>query len=255
MKVNERSSLHSQASQALLVISKHGSVVQQLQRVGMQEREKNRAAMKSLVRFTHFLTQHHIAHSSNYTQLVDLVCLVGLENCKVCWKCLKECSVHFSRDSGWLYRSTLNMGSRSLFLKAFKTSVFSVMADEWTDIKSVEELSFSVIGRKMALLSNAFGTCAFKESWCWEYILALVKYYTLPEVAKLCKSLQTKQLDLFMSSSLINEILHALMTPLLQQHIGFWNFWILRMTFSKRQEKMLVQTRSTRSRRQWGYHL
>ena len=55
MKAHERSSLHTQASQALLVISKQGSVVQQVQRVGMQEREKNRAAMKSLVRCTHFL--------------------------------------------------------------------------------------------------------------------------------------------------------------------------------------------------------
>ena len=72
MKAHERSSLHTQASQALLVISKQGSVVQQLQRVGMQEREKNRAAMKSLVRCTHFLTWHHIAHSTNFTQLVDL---------------------------------------------------------------------------------------------------------------------------------------------------------------------------------------
>ena len=49
MNAHERSSLHSQASQALLVLSQHGSFVQQLQRLGMQEREKNRAAMKYLV--------------------------------------------------------------------------------------------------------------------------------------------------------------------------------------------------------------
>ena len=40
----------------------------------MQEREKNRAAMKSLVRCcTHFLIRHHISHSINFTPLVDLV--------------------------------------------------------------------------------------------------------------------------------------------------------------------------------------
>ena len=50
MKAHERSSLHTQASQALLVISKQGSVVQQLQRVGMQEREQNLVAMISHVR-------------------------------------------------------------------------------------------------------------------------------------------------------------------------------------------------------------
>ena len=55
MKAHERSSHHTQASQVLLVISKQGSVVQQLQRVGMQETEKNRAAMKYLVRCTRLL--------------------------------------------------------------------------------------------------------------------------------------------------------------------------------------------------------
>ncbi len=85
MKAHERSSLHTQASQALLVslhtqasqallvILKQGSVVQQLQRLGMQEGEKNRAITKSLVRCTHFLTWHHISHFTNFTQLVDLI--------------------------------------------------------------------------------------------------------------------------------------------------------------------------------------
>ena len=66
MKVHKRINLHTQPSQALLVISKQGSVVQQLQRVGMQEREKNRAEMKSLVCCTHFLTRHHISHYTTY---------------------------------------------------------------------------------------------------------------------------------------------------------------------------------------------
>ena len=70
--MKEVASLHTPASQALLVISKQGSVVQQLQWVGMQERVKNRAAMKYLVCCTHFLTRHHIAHSTNFTQ-VDFV--------------------------------------------------------------------------------------------------------------------------------------------------------------------------------------
>ena len=48
IKAHERSSLHVNASQALLLASKHGSVVQQLQRVDTLQREKNRAAMKLL---------------------------------------------------------------------------------------------------------------------------------------------------------------------------------------------------------------
>ena len=43
----------------------------------MQEREWNRAAMKSLLRCTRLLTRHHIAHSTNLTQLVDLVVSCG----------------------------------------------------------------------------------------------------------------------------------------------------------------------------------
>ena len=83
MKAHERSSLHTQASQAMVVLSKQGSVVQQLQRVGMQEREKNWAAMKYLVCCTHFLTQHHIVHSTNFTQLVDLVVSCGTRELQV----------------------------------------------------------------------------------------------------------------------------------------------------------------------------
>ena len=49
----------------------------------MQEREKNRAAMKSLVRCTHLLTRHHIAHSTNFTQLVDLVVSCGARELQV----------------------------------------------------------------------------------------------------------------------------------------------------------------------------
>ena len=49
----------------------------------MQEREKNRAAMKSLVHSTHFLTWHHIAHSNNFTQSIDLVVSCGARELQV----------------------------------------------------------------------------------------------------------------------------------------------------------------------------
>ena len=52
--------------------------------------------------------------------------------------------------------------------------------------------------------------------------------YTLPLVAKLSKSLQTKQLDLSMSSSLVDVVLHALddaITPAV--------YWVLELLDSK----------------------
>ena len=74
MKAHERSSSTHKPVKPCLVLLKQGSVVQQLQRVGVQEREKNRAAMKSqlTVLFTVPISP---------TELIWLY-LVGLENCK-----------------------------------------------------------------------------------------------------------------------------------------------------------------------------
>ena len=61
--------------------------------------------------------------------------------------------------------------------------------------------------------------------------------YTLPLVAKLSKSLQTKQLDLSMTSSLVDAVLHALddaITPAAYLVLGLLD---LRMTFSQQLEK------------------
>ena len=79
MIAHESSNLYTQASQDLLVISKQGSVVQQLWRVGMQEREKYRAAIISHVHCIHILTRHHIAHSTNFTQLVKFSCALWVK--------------------------------------------------------------------------------------------------------------------------------------------------------------------------------
>ena len=168
----ERNSLHTQASQALLVVSKQGSVVQQLQRIGMQEREKNRAAMKSLVRCTHFLTRHRIAHSTNFTQLVDLVLSCGARELQVFIEnALKKCNIHFSRGNGCLYR-TWNMGrevyfKRHQFLVSWQMS--ALVSRQWRNCQ------FSVIRRKMALLLNAFWTLPLKKADAESIYLALVK--------------------------------------------------------------------------------
>ena len=52
----------------------------------MQEREQNRAVMKSLVWCTHFLTHHHIAYSNNFTQSFDLVMSCGAMELQVSLK-------------------------------------------------------------------------------------------------------------------------------------------------------------------------
>ena len=83
MRDHAKSDIHIQASEAALA-TQGGSVdiVQQLQKVGMQERMRNRAAVKSLIRCTHFLACQHIAHTTNFSKLVDLVVSCGGEDFK-----------------------------------------------------------------------------------------------------------------------------------------------------------------------------
>ena len=61
-------------------------IVQQLKKVGMQERMRNRAAVKSLIRCTYFLARQHIAHTTNFSKLVDLVVYCGGEDLKYSWR-------------------------------------------------------------------------------------------------------------------------------------------------------------------------
>ena len=138
MKAHERSSLHSQDSQDLW---KQGSVVQQLQRVGMQEREKNRAAMKFLVRCTHFVIRHHIAHSTNFTQLVDLVMSCGARELQISIENASRNAVYTSQGAVVDFIFVLRTWVEESILKRLpKALVFNVMADACTVITTMEKL-------------------------------------------------------------------------------------------------------------------
>lgn len=66
---DEKSDIHSQAKDAALAMAgtlREGSVIQQFQRVEKQERMKNRAAVKSLLRCTHFLVRHTLPILKNW---------------------------------------------------------------------------------------------------------------------------------------------------------------------------------------------
>ena len=139
----------------------------------MQEREKNRAAMKSLVRCTHFLTRHHIA-LTYFSQLVDLVVSWGARELQVFVENASRNAVYTSRGAvvdfiealgtrehgntgTWEHgnmgtREHGNMGTREhgnmgtrveepILKRLQKAAVFSVMADECTDITAVGKLS------------------------------------------------------------------------------------------------------------------
>ena len=118
MKAHSRSDSHSHATQAMLAAKRavvDGTVVQQLQNVEAHKRAQNRAAMKCLILLTHFLTKEHVAHSTKFEKLVDVVVRCGSQQLK----------------------QYLEIAPRN----ATYTSTVAVMADECTDIANVEELS------------------------------------------------------------------------------------------------------------------
>jgi len=80
MKAHAKSEIHIQSCEAEMAAARalqEGSIVQQLQQIGDQEKLKNRLAIKALIRCTHFL---HIAHTTNFDELVDLVVSCGAED-------------------------------------------------------------------------------------------------------------------------------------------------------------------------------
>ncbi|ORU94135.1 MAG: hypothetical protein A6F71_09160 [Cycloclasticus sp. symbiont of Poecilosclerida sp. M] len=51
-------------------------------RMFKQKRAQNRAAVKCLILLTHFLTKEHVAHSTKFEKLVDVVVRCGSQHLK-----------------------------------------------------------------------------------------------------------------------------------------------------------------------------
>ena len=77
MRAHSKSDGHIQSCEAEITATRGRSVMQQLQEVGERDRLNNRAAIKALLRCTHFLARHHIAHTTNFSELVDLHVVVS----------------------------------------------------------------------------------------------------------------------------------------------------------------------------------
>lgn len=97
MRAHAKSDLHIQASEAALLAKREETIVHQLQNIGSQEGEKNRAAIKSLIRCTHFLTRQHIPHSTNFDKFIDLVVSCHAQDLKVFLEKAARNAVYTSR--------------------------------------------------------------------------------------------------------------------------------------------------------------
>ena len=71
-----------------------GSVLQPMHRLEGSVRLKNRLAVTSLLRCTHCLARNHMAHTTNFGGLVDLVLTCGGEDLK---QFVDKCSLHLKR--------------------------------------------------------------------------------------------------------------------------------------------------------------
>ena len=72
MKTHAMSDIHIQLCEAEVAVAralKEGSIVQRLQRIGNQEKLKNRMAIIALIHCTQFLTRHHIPLTTNFDEL------------------------------------------------------------------------------------------------------------------------------------------------------------------------------------------
>ena len=145
MKARSRSDSHSHATQAMLAAKRavvDGTVVQQLQNVEAHKRAQNRAAMKCLILLTHFLTKEHVAHSTKFEKLVDVVVRCDSRQLKQYLETAPRNATYTSRVAVVEFIESLGTWVEESILKRLqKAAMYSLMADECTDIANVEELS------------------------------------------------------------------------------------------------------------------
>ena len=119
-----------------------GSVLHQMHRVKKSERLKNTLAIKSLLWCTHFLARNHITHTTNFGDLVDLVVSCGGEDFKRFIEKVGRNAHYTSKDTVVDFIEALGTWvDESLLARLQNACYFSLLADECTDISTIEELS------------------------------------------------------------------------------------------------------------------
>ena len=72
--------LSCEAKKAAAKALQEGSIIQQLQQIGEQEKMKNRMAIKALICCTHFLVRRATSPHEQFDQLVDLIVSCGAKD-------------------------------------------------------------------------------------------------------------------------------------------------------------------------------
>ena len=146
MRAHSKSNSHINHCEAELLAArarKEGSsIIQQLQIIGEQEWIKNRSGIKVLLLCTHFLARQHIAHTTNFDKLVDLVVSCGGEDLKQFADRAGRNATYTSTDAVFDFIEAIGTWVDEFQLKLLhKAPFFSLVAEECTNITTIEELS------------------------------------------------------------------------------------------------------------------
>ena len=121
--------------------ARDGTIMQQLQQSTDEEKMKNIAAVKALIRCPHFLACQHIAHSANFEKLISLVVDYG-GDLKTFLESAGKNTMYTSRIAVTEFIEALGTWVEESLLKQLHQAPFySIMADECTDVSNFEELS------------------------------------------------------------------------------------------------------------------
>ena len=143
MKLHLKSKMHLLSCQLDVEADKarkEGSIISQLQNVGEQQRLQNRKAIKALVRCTHFLAHQHIAHTTNFDKLVELVVSCGGETLQTFLDRAGGNATYTSKMAVVEFVNALGTCGR-VSTQVASAPFYSIMADECTDVTTIEELT------------------------------------------------------------------------------------------------------------------
>lgn len=145
MRAHSKSDVHIQSCEASLLAeraTRQGTIIQQLQHVADQDRLKNRRAIKALIRCTHFLARQHIAHTTNFDKLVDLIVACGGQDIKIFLETAARNASYTSKNAVIDFVNAIGTWvEESLLKRVCEAQFYTIMADECTDVTTIEELS------------------------------------------------------------------------------------------------------------------
>ena len=114
----------------------------QLSHTGELAQAKNRNAIKSLLRCTHFLCKHHILHTTNFDKLINFIVSCDGKDLDEFIRQAARNACYTSSDTVTDFLEAIGVWVDELLVnRLLDAQYFSLMADEFTDIANIEELS------------------------------------------------------------------------------------------------------------------